>query len=1597
MDIYGAGKNGTRVEVNGDFSILIPYGCIYTTEIEDDSQIVFRLAKPKKLPASYREGRLTFGDEEDEQKWILEIKRTEISSEKLESQLSELDIQEQISSSLKSMAEKLNNETEGITSIFGGSSAEYIGTHSLIDRQDLKCGYGLLKSMGKLLIMVIIGTPRNIYVSGKMTEDLQVELFLNKMFRSICLIEDVNDDVKSEKTDTLQDDELFVAVRPPEIIGNDAVYCNGTPMDGIRFFLPVTIHQEMINDKTGAVDVSVFQKGDSISIDVIEQPIHCNVQKTEEGVLTIDLFIRSEIGHFSEPDLGMTLYADGRETEIRNKGRIGGDASMTLAVFLKAAAKLRKAITEQGLVEEYRNADPEKEGLLVAKNEDQFSFKLVSGRKRPSMTCTTLLNGIQMGRPYKDESMEAWKRELMPEEGLEELAESGDEAAMNDLANAYLNGDGVEQNFEKSLYWWKKLAECNDPTGQYNVGLYYAKGCGVERDFEKATEWMRKSSENGDKDAEKLIDLFAKAGENLQKAESGDADAQAEVANLMMYLGRSVTVPGIDSEDEFKEAVKWAQKAADNGSGEGCWILGLAYEHGRGVKEDLNLAIEYFEKGVNLGHAKCMGNLGAIYMNGQVKGKTKEDGFRLMKKAAELGDVHSMKNVGSCYQFGNGVDDSMRKAVYWYEKYLEHEEDEELERKVRIFKTLPVLMEKEEEEGEEAEEKTEEKTEGHDNDEVKIDDKAAIEAFAAGNGALAQVKEGKEGNKRFFNVYGDVHDGIDHILNIYIKSESVKPLILAAAKEKLKTPKEDVYEDETKGVQVTIDYIDRPITWILMINEDKYRLEAYQRDEKKGFYDPISENEWQLEDGKLSITSEKLDEDKKVLYLLAFYSLRKYLIAEGVVDQLRKINKYSAAGVVVTATDEDHITYKIVQDGERPDLVCEMFLLGEITCRPYLDELIRGSTDNGESIEDKTGATVDDDTRKEAASRSKKSQLSQVNQLIAESRKEYQKHIDRWDRECNEIIDDISSKSYSYEFEADADIRKIIRGRDGFGRKLEALIKDFDEKAGKIIKDEDDYASLKRIHDYIKEILEDTPNLNISVDAYGARSGKYKEDEFSFSIDSKRIYRKWQDKLHNTSQYKKEQEEKKRAEEERHKAEAKRRKKEMEERRIRLQEERKHREEEQKKAEEERKRAEEEARKKAIAEKYYKAIKDERTGSKESLESAITAYKELGDYEESVAHIESCKQKLDEVIRLEKEEEARRIEEEAQKKARMKKIGIRIGIAAVIIAALLLIAKLTQAYLEEKARKDAYNNAVTLMEDGKYDEAIEGFKALEGYEDSEAMITEAENRKAYAAAEGLLAAGKLEEAKKAFENLGDFSDSKKRVEEIIEQQNANAYAEAEKLLAEGKYDEAIKKFQELGNYSDSAKRVEEAKTAKNESLYKQAAEYAEKEEYSKSLDIFKKLGSYKDSAAKAEEMQELYNEQEYEAAEELMDDGDYEAARSKFERLGDYVDSSDRAQEAKEAAEEQKEQEEIRKSWSEPQFISSKAGGFYVFTFEWSDGATQPEVYFEDGAGKHHLTVTEISKNKIELYDSRGVNHTLTRQSDGGVYWRWESSTLRFE
>jgi uncharacterized protein len=51
-------------------------------------------------------------------------------------------------------------------------------------------------------------------------------------------------------------------------------------------------------------------------------------------------------------------------------------------------------------------------------------------------------------------------------------------------------------------------------------------------------------------------------------------------------------------------------------------------------------------------------------------------GLQWSKKAAEKGNIQGMRQCADCYHFGRGVEQSNEKAMYWYEKWLEREDDE---------------------------------------------------------------------------------------------------------------------------------------------------------------------------------------------------------------------------------------------------------------------------------------------------------------------------------------------------------------------------------------------------------------------------------------------------------------------------------------------------------------------------------------------------------------------------------------------------------------------------------------------------------------------------------------------------------------------------------------------------------------------------------------------------------------------------------------------------------------------------------------------------------------------------------------------------------
>jgi TPR repeat protein len=312
-------------------------------------------------------------------------------------------------------------------------------------------------------------------------------------------------------------------------------------------------------------------------------------------------------------------------------------------VFLQSSHQLSKYIDKENLYEKYKNLNTENEGILLEKPEGQITYSLVAGKQRPDMACTNLFNRVYMGRPYTNEVLEAWETEQMSFEEKIALAEDGDTEKMRDVSLAYLLGDGGK----------------------------------VERDYQKALDWMKKMEENGDSAWSPLRIECQSVVDHMEAANAGDSVAQTAIAENLMKMGLMITDGEEESDNLYKESVKYAEKASKQNNARAFWDLGLAYSHGRGVDADGEMAVKMYERGAELGGAECQHNLGFEYLQGNFVAKDSKKGFELIRKAAEQGYDLAVRDLGKCYDFGWGVEKDVKKAIEWYEKAIELLDDPE--------------------------------------------------------------------------------------------------------------------------------------------------------------------------------------------------------------------------------------------------------------------------------------------------------------------------------------------------------------------------------------------------------------------------------------------------------------------------------------------------------------------------------------------------------------------------------------------------------------------------------------------------------------------------------------------------------------------------------------------------------------------------------------------------------------------------------------------------------------------------------------------------------------------------------------------------------
>ena len=83
------------------------------------------------------------------------------------------------------------------------------------------------------------------------------------------------------------------------------------------------------------------------------------------------------------------------------------------------------------------------------------------------------------------------------------------------LGLAYLEGQGVPQDYGSAANWFRKAADQGAPLAQSMLGSLYYNGDGVPQDYAAAASWNRKAGDQGDALAQANLGLLYARGQGV--------------------------------------------------------------------------------------------------------------------------------------------------------------------------------------------------------------------------------------------------------------------------------------------------------------------------------------------------------------------------------------------------------------------------------------------------------------------------------------------------------------------------------------------------------------------------------------------------------------------------------------------------------------------------------------------------------------------------------------------------------------------------------------------------------------------------------------------------------------------------------------------------------------------------------------------------------------------------------------------------------------------------------------------------------------------------------------------------------------------------
>ena len=98
---------------------------------------------------------------------------------------------------------------------------------------------------------------------------------------------------------------------------------------------------------------------------------------------------------------------------------------------------------------------------------------------------------------------------------LREWKAQGSAVAQNNVGAMYENGEGVTQDYQEAVKWYRLSAAQGDATAQSNLGGMYRDGKGVLQDYREALKWFRMAAAQGDEIAQASLGAMYATGRGV--------------------------------------------------------------------------------------------------------------------------------------------------------------------------------------------------------------------------------------------------------------------------------------------------------------------------------------------------------------------------------------------------------------------------------------------------------------------------------------------------------------------------------------------------------------------------------------------------------------------------------------------------------------------------------------------------------------------------------------------------------------------------------------------------------------------------------------------------------------------------------------------------------------------------------------------------------------------------------------------------------------------------------------------------------------------------------------------------------------------------